>query len=186
MNSASYILNVQDFDALNRLVEKKRNGAADWLVRWGLPIFAYLMGFMGLLELWRNRATGLPNSDWLIFFGPPGFYLLATAIDRLSKARAHRKFLSTPYFGTTAHLRLEAEGVRVKGVYGESLVYWGSILRVEETPTHIFLFLDPKQALIVPKRIFASPTDAGSFHDVAQRFWLQAHPAPVAPPLATP
>ncbi len=186
MNTVSFALNLDDYNALTRNIEKKRNGAADWFVRWGSPVVAFVLGATPLFAQW-------PGSDPMPIFGGllspltnAAFWLAVGLWSPVVYALARKRFRKTAHFGHQDQLILEEKGVRAQGLNGETLLFWPSILSVEETEDHIFLFLSDRQAFIAPKRAFASPTEAHNFAILAQHFWQEAHPTPAALPIATP
>lgn len=47
---------------------------------------------------------------------------------------------------------------------------WGAILKVTETPTHFFLWLSQREAIIVPRRAFESPEQEQTFGTTVRRY----------------
>ncbi len=50
----------------------------------------------------------------------------------------------------------------------ESITRWAGVMSVEETPEHIFLFVDRSAAFIIPKRCFGAPDEAAEFSAFAE------------------
>jgi hypothetical protein len=51
---------------------------------------------------------------------------------------------------------------------------WQGVTRVRATPTHLFLFLGPAEAIVVPGRAFVSEDDFEDFIDAADHFHREA------------
>ena len=60
-------------------------------------------------------------------------------------------------------ITLEDDGVHIEGENFRGLHRWAGVLRLQETDTHMFLYTDSAQAIIVPKRCFASAEIAARF-----------------------
>ncbi|RYG75017.1 YcxB family protein [bacterium] len=186
ITTVTFTLDLDDFDALTKVVEKKSMGSALWFVYWVVPFAAIALGLIPLLTLWMHDGLIPSNGNWLSTYGSAIFWLFVGSTHRVANAWARRRFRKSPHFGTQAQINLEEKGVLALTHGGETLLYWKSILRLEETPTHFFLFIAPKQAFIVPKRAFAAPAEAQEFVALAQAWWQKNHPVPVTPPLAAP
>jgi len=60
-------------------------------------------------------------------------------------------------------ITLSSQGISFKNDVSVAICDWRAFLRVDETPTHIFLFYDRLMAHIVPKRAFATAEMAARF-----------------------
>jgi hypothetical protein len=65
-------------------------------------------------------------------------------------------------------ITLDDDGVHIDGENFRGLHRWAGILRLQETDTHMFLYTDGAQAIIVPKRCFASGEIAARFASVVR------------------
>ena len=85
-------------------------------------------------------------------------------------ARGARRWAHNPRAPFLSGFKLTADddGVRLVSANFEARYRWPGILRVQETQTHLFLYTDGAQAIIVPKRCFASPKDGADFAGMAR------------------
>ncbi len=67
-----------------------------------------------------------------------------------------------------------------------SVTSWRAILNVVEGKEHLFLFLDTRSAIILPKRSFASPQEMQNFLQTALSYWGRTRNEPVRAPLPDP
>ena len=58
---------------------------------------------------------------------------------------------------------LTPEGFEDRGTFSYSLTKWPAVRAIEETPEHLFVFIDKMAAHIVPKRCFPQPEDYDAF-----------------------
>lgn len=80
-------------------------------------------------------------------------------------ARMARPQLDDPRGAFLRGFRLRAsdDGLWLAGENFEARYRWAGVLRMQETEDHAFLYTDGAQAIIVPKRCFASPDEAQRF-----------------------
>lgn len=64
-------------------------------------------------------------------------------------------------------VKLEEAGVVASTEVGEQRTAWRGIDRVEQDPKYIFIYTTPAAAHVIPKRAFASPSDAEKFCELA-------------------
>jgi hypothetical protein len=64
---------------------------------------------------------------------------------------------------------VSAEGLRERSRQFDTLTRWCGVREVDETPDHIFVFIDNCQAHIVPKRAFASADECRRFSSELRR-----------------
>lgn len=188
MNLVAYALSMDDYDALTQHINKKGSQLAVWFGLWGTPFAASVISFMMLTDMWK-KAGLIPKDIYVlgtysaaVFWLGMGFlYRFAVALDR----RRFRK----KQLGCEVKMLIAPPGIAMLLKDGEESVYWQSIESVEETYTHIFLFLNKKKAFTVPKAAFTSSDKAHAFGALARKFWQQAHPSPTVtpvPPIAAP
>lgn len=72
-------------------------------------------------------------------------------------------------------ITLEDDGVHIEAENFRGVHRWPGILRLQETETHMFVYTDGAQAIIVPKRCFASADLAARFAGI-----VRARMAPAA------
>jgi hypothetical protein len=74
-------------------------------------------------------------------------------------SRQMKRFLmraaSSDGLGTvgTQTLSIEDEGLREVSPGSETFTAWSKVRRIDETPDHVFIFVGPVQAFVIPKRI---------------------------------
>jgi hypothetical protein len=73
-------------------------------------------------------------------------WLLRRNILRLAKAGG----LGTP---GACRIWVDADGVHEATSHGTSSVTWDGIARIDETASHVFIFIGPVQAYMIPKRV---------------------------------
>jgi YcxB-like protein len=83
--------------------------------------------------------------------------------------------------GATGEFLLEItpDGLFCSGELGEGTVKWPAYTRVFGTSEYIYLYRGPKRALIIPRRVFASPGEAEAFLQAAQEWHAAATAKPV-------
>ena len=106
---------------------------------------AYHLGILGLLAL--AFALLFPVTVWFIYRGPqPGVLGSHT-------------------------VTLSPEALRERTDVTESQVSWQGVQRIDVTSKHIFIFLQPAAACVIPRRAFPSVADAEQFIATARAFW---------------
>ena len=100
--------------------------------------------------------------------------LVVRAVVRRIRRRMERAGGKSLYAPTT--MAIDAEGISLRNDYAQGRTPWHAVQQVEQTPQHIFVFLDALNGLAVPKRCFASKDDATEFFDRACRLLEQAPP----------
>lgn len=92
-----------------------------------------------------------------------GLVVFITTLDLSSRSRVQKTSDPRGTFLKGYRLTLGDDGVHVESENFRALHRWSGILKLQETGTHMFLYTDGAQAIIVPKRAFASPDHAASF-----------------------
>jgi YcxB-like protein len=81
-------------------------------------------------------------------------YIAWPAVQRssLEKAvrRVHAKDVDPSALGSQQY-RFSDAGIEAQFATGHALYEWGNICDVEETDTHVFIYLSPVKAVIIPK-----------------------------------
>ncbi len=65
-----------------------------------------------------------------------------------------------PTFGGTRTLELSDEGIEESNEDGSNTVPWDKIESIDETETHVFIFIGPVQAAVIPKARVRGDLDA--------------------------
>ncbi|HEY0078381.1 MAG TPA: YcxB family protein [Pyrinomonadaceae bacterium] len=71
-------------------------------------------------------------------------------------------------------MSLDETGLNVRSGIGESRLAWSAVERVEETETHIYIYIGALTAYVVPKWAFATRREAEDFFDAARSFQRRA------------
>lgn len=90
--------------------------------------------------------------------------------------------LASPMFQHPSTVTLSPNGVRSDDGPETATVRWEGISRVANTSQHLFIFAQPKRALIVPRRAFDSDEEFARFADFARAQCEAAKPQ--TPPIA--
>jgi hypothetical protein len=80
-----------------------------------------------------------------------------------------------------AKLSLAPDGVYVVDPNSQSFTVWSGILRIVETPTHAFFYVQLNQAIILPARAFASAVEFRTFVGLARKYKDSPPAAPDRP-----
>lgn len=87
--------------------------------------------------------------------------------------RHTRRAMSPEHGGTVLGphtFSLTPEGIEDRGSFSSTLTQWPAVQAVEETPEHLFLFIDTTVAHIIPKRCFTQPEDYDAFLQELQAY----------------
>jgi hypothetical protein len=102
-----------------------------------------------------------------------GLVVFITTFDIVGRRRVKKTTDPRATFTQGYRLTLDDEGVHIDAENFRALHRWRGVLKLQETDRHLFLYTDGAQAIIVPKRCFASAEDAKHFASV-----VRAHLAP--------
>lgn len=75
-----------------------------------------------------------------------------------------------PRFRGQRQFDLQPGGIYERGDFGEATTRWTSILRVAATDDHVFIYAGAADAIIVPARAFAEPSQFQQFVHEARQF----------------
>jgi hypothetical protein len=65
-------------------------------------------------------------------------------------------------------LVLSDDGVAESTAVGQSSTSWAGVDRVEQSPDHIFIYISPAAAHVIPRRAFKTADEAHAFFQLAQ------------------
>jgi hypothetical protein len=159
---------VADYAAAQRVLRRRKLAASQWL--WSLPAVILAILVMVLVERSLGSFPGLP--EWAHpFISVP---LAAAFYFRASHYLNRYRFKALldpkgPFLAPTDY-RLAPDGLHWQNHRGEGRIAWHAVLQVEETATHIFLFVDRAMAHVLPKRCFGSDAKAADFFVLARHF----------------
>lgn len=129
-----------------------RHTLSSWQGRltWGLGILALIGGPVIMLTL-EDNFTGI------IFLIVAFMYLVVTPLSLYSNAK--RQMISNSVFKNKIVFTLNDEILQIKQYTGEAKLFWTQLDKIDITRGMYLLYVNGKQAFIVPKRS-VDPTDA--------------------------
>jgi hypothetical protein len=159
---------VADYAAAQRVLRRRKLAASGWL--WSLPAIGLAVVVLALVERSLGSFPALP--EWAHpFISVPlaaAFYFRASHY--LSRTRFKALLDPMGPFLAPTDYRLAADGFHWRNHRGEGRIAWHAVLEVEQTATHVFLFVDRAMAHVLPKRCFASAAAAQDFVTLARHF----------------
>jgi hypothetical protein len=177
---AEYTLTEDDFLKLHLHAETVIP-ALRWryrMFRWGIPVGAVIYGIGFTAMVFKGPSSLSDKILGLIFLGMAllllaGAHKLHVSLNRWSvrtqmRARQH-SLLSEPL-----RMMLLPDQVYITTRTSHSSYKWGAILNITESPTHFFFWISQRDALIIPKRAFATPEEARLFGETA-RYYRDPH-----------
>lgn len=87
----------------------------------------------------------------------------------LARYRADHQTDRNGVFGEHT-ITLSPEALFERTAVNESKAQWGSIFRIDATPKHIFIFIQPHAAHIIPRRAFLTTEAAEQFLSTARAY----------------
>jgi hypothetical protein len=153
--SVTYRMERSDFVALNRVLTRRSPSrvAAELALYFGL-----LLAIVAVNAGSPERIPGLLADIFdfptvlyfvpLIFFGP----LLLLAIPWIMGLRAALLYNRNAVADKEVTLHLTAEGIEGGPTELYSRVGWAAVVKLIETPNHLFVQISPREALIIPRR----------------------------------
>jgi hypothetical protein len=155
----------EDRRALSQAFRKGRSWSARAPVLVAALVFALVVifGRLAFVSIWQMPAGAAATLAAFI-----GLVLFLTVLESFAKTQGRQ--LSDPRgtFLKGFRISLGEAGIDISGESFTSHHRWDGILRLQETPRHLFLYTDGAQAIIVPKRCFPSPGEAARFAAVVR------------------
>lgn len=143
---------------------------------WGV-VFAVL--FLGGAALWQFQRTAVPAVA-LAYLGAGAVYAVVWVrwlgpwqLRRCLRRAVRRLYGVAPV--TSHELTLTEAGIEESSSEGNTFYSWSGIPEITRTNTHLFLFVGPAAAHIVPVAAFRSERDADAFFLKAQQRKATAH-----------
>ena len=161
-----------DFLALNRQISRQHR-----FYRL-IPLFV-LAVFVGQLGI-QARETHVSLAVYLgrmWSFLLPSLLLvaaLAFGFRRLQRWEVLRHLRRREAFLHPITAEVRAEEFYYEDVSGGGFTHWQTIQRIVDAPGHLFFFVQPHAAMIVPKRAFPDEASARAFHLRAMEHWTAA------------
>jgi hypothetical protein len=82
-------------------------------------------------------------------------------------------------------ISLSDEALTEVTAVNETRHLWAGVCNVAETSKHIFIFVAPNAAHVIPKRAFLDPGTAFAFHQRSKVLFEKAHPKAVPAQIAS-
>jgi hypothetical protein len=156
-------------------------GSRFWL--WLLLYFLLLFGLSALPESLFEIRFSKFSFIWGFFAG----ILFALCFHRALggvwtlEEGVRRRFETNPREYVNLTCSLTPEGIRHSSLIDGLLRRWHAVDQLAVTPQHVFIYLTPDFALIVPRRIFASESECEEFISLAARYLEEAQASSARP-----
>ena len=114
----------------------------------------------------------------IYFFVMLGIMILATTVLRfaanwIAQFRAYRDGDRHGVLG--AHtVTLTPDALHERTAVNEFKASWRGIFRIDATPSHLFIYVQPNAACVIPRRAFQTPADAEAFLSTAMSHYEAA------------
>jgi hypothetical protein len=174
MDTVTFRVEVADLKAFQRRVSRTSPAVRR------MRIFIGGM-FLVLSFLQTSRRDYEGWGEWLIHFIAV-FALMAGVgsllifgINRLAEIGAFRGAERHGVLGEHT-ITLTPEGLHEQTAVNESKTAWRGIHRIDATKDHLFIFLQPAMAHVIPRRAFPTPADADAFLAKARDYFAAAQP----------
>ncbi len=185
MTAAEFQYRPEDYAALNRLLAER-----SVLVRRGGLLNAGLMAAIFALAAALTEWPG--GARWPVLVAALLGFGAGAVLHRLVGRQAARwgarlqgafGFALARRQGLIVPQRLEIapEGLRAVSEKGETLTRWAAVREVARSGEHVFLFVAPRLAYIVPGRALPDPRAFEAFGEAAEARWREAQGAPTPP-----
>jgi len=97
-----------------------------------------------------------------------GLIVFVAVLNAFGRRRAQESVDPRGTFVKGYRVRLADDGVHIESENLSALHRWNGVLKLDETPDHLFLYTDGAQAIIVPKRCFGSAEHVARFAGIAR------------------
>jgi hypothetical protein len=99
-----------------------------------------------------------------VIAGAIGFAAFSLALTLLS----YWRIAQAEYPPEDTEIEISEDNLKISDGRPARILEWKSIARVIDAPTHVFLCLTPRNAVIVPLRAFQSVADMRAFADLSE------------------
>ena len=159
----------------------ERTGQSRWNKLRGAAVGFVFFASVGWWQYWDSGETALA----LIFFGTAIVWAVVWVLwlGPLRQRQCLRKAVNKLYGdeATTSHeVTLTETGVQEAGSKGKTFHSWDGIRELTRTDTHLFIFVGPVSAHVIPLSAFPSRRDADTFFTAAQDRKARSQPGSVA------
>lgn len=137
-------------------------------IKWIMIILPAVIAFHLVAVEWASDILQVRIVVFLIIFGGGWLFMAVSSrlMDWLVMAvRPNHSGLNGILCEHT--LTIDPEGLTEVTPVNEGRHYWKGVHRVDSTPEHILIYIQPAMAHIIPRRAFASPEQADLFFRAA-------------------
>ena len=157
----TYALEPEDLWKYNKFVI---NRVPAFKAKFGLrlvvvPLGLFLLSVVQSLPLWISLLAGLGFAAvWVPFC--------------LWSARRHqyRSVRDQPDLLSKRTLKIGLEGVRQITSHADTLMQWSSFTEITENKEQLYLFMNRRFAIVIPKRVFTGPEEAHAFLEASRNY----------------
>ncbi|HKB36894.1 MAG TPA: YcxB family protein [Gemmataceae bacterium] len=151
---------------------------------WG-TLLVFVLMVLGLIWLDVTQHGELSAIGIILVYSLGIFLLLYVFAPRFAEQNVRRIYKGSEGKGEFRHRRvtLSSWGLRSISEVGDYFTKWSGIETVVVTDEHLFLYLSPRDALIVPKWAFDDERRFAEFVDQARQYHEESR-ATLEPPLA--
>ena len=162
-----YELSQNDYEHLTRRSFKERSGKIFVPLFLVLGVALFLIGYPygGLYMVLIPLITGMIV-----------YALFATFLIRYVAGMTYRSLKRSPSWGRTK-VRLEPDALTSATYLIKSEIRWEAVTRIAEDPQGFYLYLNPIQVVMVPRRVFGSVEEANAFGALATEYYQHAKKA---------
>ena len=160
---ATFTLDEDDFYQLNRYLLLRAPGR-----RRSLALTSLTVGLVVTLVNYRGSIITA------LVFGVLTAVLIIPAIGLGIKRGAYRTFRQMNDPLKTATVSLSPSGFRSENAVAGLNMDWTAVADVAQDEKEIYLVLDKRQSIVIPKRVFPDAAAATAFFDTARSFWQKA------------
>ncbi len=169
---AEYTLTLDDYIAFQRYM-MRTSPALRRSIRIGyVAVVVIVLVFFYATEGWSSWPNALFSLAFLVACLALYAWLVRSSAERTGR-RLMKEGKNKGTFGQHT-LKLSQDGVVETTEVGETRASWAGIERVAENETYIFIYLSSTSAHVIPKRSFASATQAEQFYQLAQDYYRHA------------
>jgi hypothetical protein len=162
----AFTLRVEDVLAFQDYHAAKQGRSSLW---WAIPVAFLLISFLSLLNILSKpgQVDGRAITMLAVAVLVLGGYIFRHPLQRALVRRSLRR---DPNFFKTHRVVLTPEAVEQSVGPSMSRTLWEGVRKVAVTETHLFLYLSPTQAIVIPGRVFATEEDFDDFIDAARDY----------------
>lgn len=178
--SVAVVLTEEDFAAFSNDLNNRDATVRRFLRRQTLRL-AVLAGIVFALSVWCGpQGLNLPSLEALTRIVAITLGVLAVVSAPLARWKSRRNIVRALRLGLYGEkdreirATLDERGLELEDKHGEGIRYWSGIHRVSKTDSHLFVYLQPMQAAILPLRAFQSEAQFRGFTKLAEELWQKA------------